>query len=377
MPIRLDPERLMTDPGSSRMVRLPGRPLTADAALAAIGAVFVVAQLLLGALRFPLELDEATYASQFAAGVPRFPYAAHRAIGEGLLAAPLTALTSSVGALRAYMVALSGVLLYAAFRPWLRVRPGAAVPVAAALFACSWVALRFAATVLPNLPIALAAVAAVGLAVHPGRRTWAGLLVAFAGMALIRPTDAAWVGIPVLAGMSAVRAWRRAAPIAGAVVGLAIGAIAWLVDAYARFGGPVTRLHTINVVNGSNGLYLTQWRYLRSMSGKESCLPHAASCGPITATSMLWWAAGSCWSGRAWCSPTAPGTGRRWCWPPSPPASSPPRTSSRRPGRFRATCSRCSRCWRSRPARASPGSRGSCRTAASGPARAPPSLWPA
>jgi hypothetical protein len=271
---------------------LGGRVSGTAAALASVSAVYVFVQILLGSLHFPLSLDEAVYASQFAGSVPRFPYAAHRAVGEGLLAAPLTMWTSSAGALRAYFVVLSGVLLYLAFLPWLKVRGGPAVPVAAALFAFTWVSLRYGASVLPNLPVALGAVAAIGLVSHPGRRSWIGLLAVLTGLTLLRPTDAAWIGIPLITAMIVVRAWRHPASLAAAVSGLAVGAAAWGVEAFARFGDPFTRLDAVGNVNGTNGLHFILLRYLASMSGKGSCAPAASYCGPVTSTSMLWWIGG-------------------------------------------------------------------------------------
>lgn len=253
---------------------------------------YSAAQALLGSLHFPLQLDEAVYASQFARGVPRFPYAAHRAAGEGLLGAPLTMWTSSPGALRAYLMVLAGVLLYLAFWPWVKARGGPAAPIAAALFAFTWVSLRFAPTLLPNLPIAAGTVAAAGLVVHPGRRAWAGLFVAFTAMALVRPTDSAWVAVPVVAAMLLVPAWRRPARVTGVVAGLAVGAAAWVAEAYARFADPVTRLDAISTVNGAGGLHFTLLRYLETMSGVETCLPTTTVCGPVTTTSLLWWIGG-------------------------------------------------------------------------------------
>jgi hypothetical protein len=271
---------------TDRRRRVPG----AATALAVVAAVYVLLQIWLGALRFPLNLDEDVYASQFAAGVARIPYAAHRSLGEGLLAAPLTMWTSSVVALRAYFIVLSGVLLYLAFRPWLRHGPVA--PVAAALFATTWVALRYGATVLPNQPIALGAVAAAGLAVRRGRSSWIGLFVTFAGLTLIRPTDAAWIAFLLLAAMVLVRAWRSPANLAGAVAGIVVGGAAWVIEAYARFGGPFTRLTAMQQVNDASGLHFVLLRYLATMNGRESCNPAVVDCGPVTFFSLLWWVGG-------------------------------------------------------------------------------------
>lgn len=261
-------------------------------ALALVAVAYVLTQVVVGALRAPMDLDEAVYASQFAE-VPRIPYAAHRSFGEQLLAAPVTMLTSSVLVIRAYFAVLSGVLLFLAYWPWVRVLGGLVAPVAAALFAFTWVALRFGDVVLPNLPVALGAVAAAGLVVHPGRRTWAGLLVVFAGLSLLRPTDAVWIALPLLAALLVVPAWRHRATVAAILAGMAVGGLVWVVEAYARFGDPFVRLAAVGSVNDvKGGLRFSLVRHLEALSGKESCLPSAVTCGPITFPSLLWWLGG-------------------------------------------------------------------------------------
>lgn len=212
--------------------------------LVAVG--FGVAQLVVVPLDTYLSWDEALYASQFSTSVPTMGMSAHRALGVPLLLAPVTATTSSVTAIRAYLVAATGVGLVLAFRPWLRVG-GRSAALAAALFAGSEVALLNAPQALPSMPAALAAVAGVGFflcAAGQGRARGAsaGVAVAFAVLSLTRPTDAVFVSVPVLGAALLVPRWRRLAPIVAVLVGLLVGGVVWLVEAWVRYGGPFSRL---------------------------------------------------------------------------------------------------------------------------------------
>ncbi|TDC59232.1 hypothetical protein E1200_32355, partial [Actinomadura sp. GC306] len=193
--------------------------MAARVALCCVALGYAGLQAGTGGLGIPLDLDEAVYASQFSGDAPRTPYAAHRSPGEGLLAAPVTLWTSDVTLIRVYFAALSAVLLLLAFWPWFRVLDRASVPVAAALFAVPWVSLRYGASVLPNLPVALAAAGAAGVLVAGGRRAWAVLALIIAGVGVLRPTDAVWLALPLFAAALWVPRWRWSA--AGIAAGVA------------------------------------------------------------------------------------------------------------------------------------------------------------
>ncbi|WP_243772472.1 hypothetical protein [Actinomadura barringtoniae] len=259
-----------------------GSALGAALVLALVAAAFVAAQAAIGDLRVPLDLDEAVYSSQFASDVPHFAYAAHRSVGPGLVVAPITAFTSSVTALRVYLAVLSGVALFFAFFPWRRLIPGTTAALAAALFAFSWVALRFGDTVLPNYLVALGAVAAIPLLFRDKRLP---LFLLFAALSLIRPTDAVYLAIPLLAAALLRKKHYTALSLA---FGLAAGWLYWVVESFIRFNGPRARLSAIAHVNDASGLHFGLPRYLAALNGKETCLP-TASCGSITPTVATWW----------------------------------------------------------------------------------------
>jgi hypothetical protein len=274
--------------------RIPNRPGPVWV-LAAVAVAYTAVQVLAGRLDTGLSADEAVYVSQFARDVPAIDFSPHRSIGMALLVAPASAVTGSLPAIRAYLSVVSGLGLFLAYRPWLKVRPGYAVPLAAGVFASLWLSLFYGTAAMPNLFIGFSAVAAVALflrSVEPGAR-WgpqAGLGVAVATLALMRQMDAVAAVAPMLAGMVVVRRWRRARAVVAAGAGLAVGWGQWLVESYARFGGPVARLHATARMNAT-GLHMLLLRHLEALSGRLACDPGEA-CGPVSLSAVAWWTAG-------------------------------------------------------------------------------------
>ncbi len=260
--------------------------LTPHRLLVGVAVLYVVTQAIVVTPRMFLGWDEALYLSQFAPGVPPLYMTAPRAFGTALLAAPVAVFTGSVAVIRIYLGLLSGLGVYLAYRPWLR-RHGFTVPLAALLFCGLWLSIFYGPEAMPNVASACCAVAAVGWFLGPD--TWPGrlaLVAALGLMSLIRPLDALWTAIPLVAAALVRREWRRPAPIA---LGLAIGWVPWIVEAYVRFGGLMERYRLIDAENG-NGLHLVILRQLQSFSsGTLQCMP-GWRCGQVTATGLSTWA---------------------------------------------------------------------------------------
>ncbi|MBO0829056.1 MAG: hypothetical protein J2P24_14880, partial [Streptosporangiales bacterium] len=224
--------------------------------------------------------------SQYARDVPPGVFSAPRARGLPLLVAPVTLVTTSVPAIRAYLTVLSGVGLFCAFWPWLRVRPGAVVPGAAALFASVWVAVFYGNEAMPDMFVAYGAIAAVGLfalAVRPGRQRWAavGLAGAVACTALVRPTDALWVAVSLVVAALVVRAWRRPGLVLAVLGGVAIGWGEWVGEAYAYYGGPLARLSAAGAEN-ETGLHFSLYQHLAALSETQIlCRPACHQVSPV------------------------------------------------------------------------------------------------
>jgi hypothetical protein len=266
-------------------------------ALCGVAAVYALAQLLLVGLQFGLGWDETVYASQVRGG-PRLGWTAPRARGIPALIAPIVHATPSVPALRAYLLVLSSVALVLAYRPWLRVRPGFAVPVAALCFSSLWISVFYGLEAMPNLTVALSAVAAAGYFVQslaePERRTqyvavtgWLGLL------ALVRPSDGLYLGLPLLA--IAVRSpsgrWRRLAAVS---TGLALGWTFWAVEAVSGWGSVLARVHAASRENSGSGLHANLFLYARTLGGPiECCTSNWQPTWSGSLLPMLWWFGGA------------------------------------------------------------------------------------
>jgi hypothetical protein len=241
--------------------------------------------------RVPLGWDETVYVSQVAHGVPPAVFSAPRSRGIVLLVAPVALITNSMVAIRVYLSVLSAAGLALAYWPWLKLRTGVVVPLAAGLFATQWLSVFYGNEAMPNPYVAFGAVAATGwflrMLAEPG--AWlprAGLSVALAFTALMRPFDAVWVGLPLLAAAAVKRRW---APVVTALAGLAAGGAEWIVEAYLSYGGPLSRLHSAGADN-ETGLHFTLGAHLRALDGPLLCRP-PTSCGAYPPLDILWFAA--------------------------------------------------------------------------------------
>jgi len=261
--------------------------------LGLVCAVHAVAPLLLIGPHFWYEWDETVYISQVSRQAPAGLFTAPRARGLPMLLAPVTELTTSTVALRIYLTLLSSVLMYAAFRPWLRLRPGLAVPLAAGLFTTLWTALYYGFEAMPNFYVAVGAVAAVAcclLAVRtPTARRYLWLLagwVAFVG--LMRPSDAVYLAVPLVVIVllhRAVPGRERLVVVSALVGGLALGCSEWVVEAYTSYGGLMQRLHSASAENDS-GIHMSLLLEARAAGGPTLCRPCTRALSPPT---FAWW----------------------------------------------------------------------------------------
>lgn len=235
-------------PSSSSAI---GRPRVrgvrrAEVALVAVGLLFLVLQLAWVPRPFGLSTDEATYLAMVDPRVPELYWTPPRAWGTPVLAAPVALFSAGLTTVRTYVAVLTSVLLVAAFRPWIRVLPPAAAPVAALGFGTTWFTVTTGSLVMPNLLVALGAVASTGLFLRAAAepRWWRTLLTGAAAalVAFVRPTDSVLTVAPVLVvGLLASRL-RRLPPLLALLVGVALGWSPWVVEAYLRFGDPLSRL---------------------------------------------------------------------------------------------------------------------------------------
>ncbi|MFF7791105.1 hypothetical protein [Streptomyces sp. NPDC007991] len=269
-------------PGTSRRSRV-------DRPLAAVAAVFTVAQLVLVRPVLGLGWDEIVYVSQVTPDTPAAFFSAPRSRGVSLLVAPIASWSSSTPLLRVYLALLSGLALYLALRAWRGLFPTRVLAAGGALFASLWVTLFYGPQAMPNYWVAIGALVTVGCFLraraHPRARTalW-GVAAGAALMAWMRPTDAVWVTVPLLVLALARRHWRLLLVLSA---GLAAGAVEWVIEAYVGHGGLGQRLSDASRIQGGLGWQIAVDDQLRSLGGRALCRPCTGSMPHPVVT--VWW----------------------------------------------------------------------------------------
>ena len=277
--------------------RRPGPPTASGRSefpLALVAGAFTLAQLVLVRPGLGLGWDETVYVSQISAHAPAAFFSAPRSRGISLLVAPITSWSSSTALLRIYLAALSGFALFLALRTWRTLFPARVLAVAGTLFASLWVTLFYGPQAMPNYWVAVGALAATGCFLraradptdHAGasRSTLWGLAASASLMAWMRPTDAVWATLPLLALCLVARHWRLLTVL---LAGLASGAVEWVVEAYVSYGGLTQRLHDASAIEGGLGWHFAVTDQLRSLGGRALCRPCTGAM-PNPAVDVWW-----------------------------------------------------------------------------------------
>ncbi|WP_189979059.1 hypothetical protein [Streptomyces capoamus] len=253
---------------------------------AAVAAAFTLAQLLLVRPGMGLGWDETVYVSQVSGHAPASYFSAPRARGISLLVAPVASWSSSTPLLRVYLALLSGLALFLALRAWRGLFPVRVLALGGALFASLWVTLFYGPQAMPNYWVAVGALAATGCFLRARTRPRAlwGLAGSAALMAWMRPVDAVWATLPLLA-LGLARHRRRALLVL--LTGLAAGAAEWVVEAYADYGGLARRLSDGSAIQGGLGWHFAVVDQLRSLGGRTLCRPCTGALPHPLLT--LWW----------------------------------------------------------------------------------------
>ncbi|WP_152627518.1 hypothetical protein [Streptacidiphilus melanogenes] len=259
--------------------------------IALVAALYALSQLVFVTPSMGLGWDETIYVSQVSGHVPAEFFSAPRSRGITLVVAPLAAVTHSTVALRVYLSLMSALGLFLALLAWRRVRDTRVVALAGALFAGLWITEYYGPQAMPNLWIALGGLAAVGCfldALHrpAARRPLLGLAAALAVAALMRPSDALFLALPLL-GVALYR--RRPRLLLAALGGLLAGTAEWIAEAYARFGGVGERLHLSSLNEGGLGLHWAVGDVLRSVDGPILCRPCDVSLNHKPLELAAWW----------------------------------------------------------------------------------------
>ncbi|GGT40794.1 hypothetical protein GCM10010271_50940 [Streptomyces kurssanovii] len=246
--------------------------------IAAVAAAYTAVQLALAVPGTGLGWDESVYVSQVARGSEAAFFSAPRARGITFLVAPVTALTSSVEVLRVFLAVLSGAGLFAALAVWRTLLPPRVLALAGGLFAGLWITVFYGPQVMPNLWVALGALFTVGCFLRAARdpADRAGLLGTGAGLvfvALMRPSDAVWLLLPLAAVALLSRPARRPALLVALVAGTVLGCLPWIVEAYVAYDGLLARLRRAGEIQGHLGPHFAVDDQLRALEGRSLCRP--------------------------------------------------------------------------------------------------------
>ncbi|MFG3072987.1 hypothetical protein [Streptomyces sp. NPDC048225] len=273
----------------------PPRGLRGNAPVAAVAAVFVLAQLVLVRPSMGLGWDEIVYTSQVTTHHPAAFFSAPRARGVSLLVAPVASWSASTELLRVYLAVLSGLGLYLALRAWRGLFPVRVLATAGAFFAGLWVTLFYGPQAMPNYWVAIGALITLGCTLRAvrdrgagrgryGRGALWGVAAGAALMALMRPTDAVWVCLPLLVHLLLRRHWPLLLALVG---GLAAAGGEWVIEAYAWYGGVGERLQRASEIQGGLGWNLAVDDQMRSLGGRGLCRPCTGAMPHPVVT--LWW----------------------------------------------------------------------------------------
>jgi hypothetical protein len=265
--------------------------------LALAGVLFTVVTLVRAPLHMPLAWDETTYIAQTSVHASPVVMPPNHSRGVGLLAAPVTLLTTSVLALRIYMAVLSGLGLFAALLCWRRVRSAWVIALAGLIFVSLAVTQLYGPLVMPNLWEALGALALAGLflrTVHGliSRRIALPLLAVVAFfLIVVRYQDAVFVLAPVAVGIVLVRGWRDWGAAAALGIGVLAGAIEWVAEAVAFYHGPVQRWERAARLPPGIGLHFSLISQLRIIDGPVECVSGTCPGGWRYPDLTIWWVA--------------------------------------------------------------------------------------
>ena len=259
--------------------------------------LFLVAELTPSLLRMPLGPDEMTYiarTSAHASGVFLPPVHGH---GVGLLAAPVTLLTTSLIALRIWMAVLSALGLFLAMLCWRGLRPAWVLALAALILGSLAITQNSGVQVYPDWWGAVGILALTGLFLHAVNGTMRpGLVLTLIAAAsflivMMRPQNIVFILGPAIAAALFVPAWRKPRVLAAIGVGIALGLIEWTAEAFLWFGGLANRIHLAGQEPPSLRPYFSFWTQVKVLSGPWYCQTSGGCPGISMPGELVWFAA--------------------------------------------------------------------------------------
>jgi hypothetical protein len=166
-------------------------------------------------------------------------------------------------------------------------------PLAASLFSTLWTGIFYGFEAMPNLYVAIGAVASAGYFLRicrepqrPVYLVWLALWLAFT--ALMRPSDSLYLVAALLVGAAAMRgvSLRRRGMVSGVIIAaVAVGWSEWIVEAFVSYGGLVRRLQAASAENTA-GLHMALGLEARALAGPTLCRPCIQ---PVVWPATAWW----------------------------------------------------------------------------------------
>lgn len=257
----------------------------------AVGVVFAACELLFVSPRMGLSWDETVYVSQVGQRAPAAWFDPARARGVPVIVAPVAYVTSSIVALRVYLSLLAAAGLVLSLLVWRGLRQAWVLALAGVAFGGLWVAQYYGPQAMPDIWSAYGSLAATGFflrhVARPGWRALAGLGLCVAFVALVRPGDAVYLAVPLVAAAVVVPAWRSWRLGFAVVAGLVAGGAEWAAEAVVRFGGVTSRLHEAGAEQSGFGLHFALLDELKALNGPTLCRP--CTVGYRQPELDLWW----------------------------------------------------------------------------------------
>jgi hypothetical protein len=262
-----------------------------------VTVLFLAAELTPSLLRMPLGPDEMTYIAKTSAhmsGVFLPPVHGH---GVGLLAAPVSLLTTSLVALRIWMAVLSALGLFLAMLCWRGLRPAWVLALAALILGSLAITQNSGVQVYPDWWTAVGILAMTGLFLHAVNGTMRqGLVLTLIAAAsflivMMRPQNIVFILGPTIAAALFVPAWRKPRVLAAIGAGIALGLIEWTAEAFLWFGGLANRIHLAGQEPPSLHPYFSFFTQAKVLSGPWYCQTIHGCPGISMPGELLWFAA--------------------------------------------------------------------------------------
>jgi hypothetical protein len=238
-----------------------------------VSVLFFLAEIVPALLRLPLGADEITYIARSSlptSGVFLPPVHGH---GAGLLAAPVTMLTSSLTALRVWMSLLSAAGLFFSLLCWRGLRSAWVLAVAGFIFGSLAVTQISGVQVYPDLWAGFGSVAITGLLLQAVQRrarpavVLPGIVFSAFVIVMMRPQNIVFILAPTFLAPIVVRGWRQPGVLVAMIVGMALGVIEWVGEAYLWFDGLSTRIHLADQEPPTFGLHFSLFTQMKTLSG--------------------------------------------------------------------------------------------------------------